>query len=111
MHFHASEWLHAARAHFCFQALSSGQSGPKRGEIRKGGTLYRVPSFRVSPQDKKETGHHVILYEESCFIPASNEPSRHACKHIWRMPRGSKTLLLAAGFLIDRISLTFHTIV
>ena len=42
-------------------------------------SLDRVPSFRVSPQDKKETGHHVILYEESCFI--------------------------------DRISLTFHTIV
>lgn len=61
--------------------------------------------------EKKETGHHVILYEENCFIPASNEPSRRACTHIWRMPRGSKTLLLAAGFLIDRISLTFHTIV
>ena len=42
-------------------------------------SLDRVPSFRVSPQDKKETGRHVILYEESCFI--------------------------------DRISLTFHTIV
>ena len=74
-------------------------------------SLDRVPSFRVSPQDKKETGHHVILYEESCFIPASNEPSRRACTHIWRMPRGSKTLLLAAEFLIDRISLTFHTII
>ena len=47
---------------------------------RKGGNrLYRVPSFRVSPQEKKETGRYVILYEESCFI--------------------------------DRISLTFHTIV
>ena len=64
---------------FCFQALSSGQSGPKRGEIRKGGTLYRVLPFRVSPQDKRETSRYVILYEESCFI--------------------------------DRISLTFHTIV
>ena len=42
-------------------------------------SLDRMPSFRVSPQDKKETGRHVILYEESCFI--------------------------------DRISLTFHTIV
>ena len=42
-------------------------------------SLDRVPSFRVSPQDKKETGRHVILYEESCFI--------------------------------DRISLTFHTII
>jgi len=42
-------------------------------------SLDRVPSFRVSPQDKRETGRYVILYEESCFI--------------------------------DRISLTFHTIV
>ena len=42
-------------------------------------SLDRVPSFRVSTKNKKETGRHVILYEESCFI--------------------------------DRISLTFHTIV
>ncbi len=96
---------------FLFSSAFFGPIWPEAWRNTKGGTLYRVTSFRVSPQDKKETGHHVILYEESCFIPASNEPSRHACKHIWRMPRGSKTLLLAAGFLIDRISLTFHTIV
>ena len=29
------------------------------------------------------------------FIPASNEPSGHACMHIWRLPRGSNTPLLA----------------
>ena len=30
------------------------------------------------------------------FIPASNEPSSHACMDIWRLPRGSNTPLLAA---------------
>ena len=34
------------------------------------------------------------------FIPASNEPSSHACMDIWRLPRGSNTPLLAAGYLI-----------
>ena len=33
------------------------------------------------------------------FIPASNEPNGHACMHIWRLPRGSNTLLLAAWSL------------
>ncbi|ERI67475.1 hypothetical protein HMPREF1548_04775 [Clostridium sp. KLE 1755] len=33
------------------------------------------------------------------FIPVSNEPSSHACMDIWRLPRGSNTLL-AAGYLI-----------
>ena len=28
------------------------------------------------------------------FIPASNEPSSHACMDIWRLPRGSNTLQL-----------------
>ena len=32
-------------------------------------------------------------------IPAGNEPSGHACMHIWRLPRGSTTPLLAAGLL------------
>ena len=30
------------------------------------------------------------------FIPASNEPSSHACMAIWRLPRGSKTPLLCS---------------
>jgi len=37
------------------------------------------------------------------FTPASNEPSSHACMDVWRLPRGSKTSLLAAGFLINTI--------
>ena len=37
------------------------------------------------------------------FIPAGNEPSGHACMHIWRLPRGSKTpLLCSAASLILR---------
>ena len=36
----------------------------------------------------------------SFFIPASNEPSSHACMDIWRLPRGSNTPLLAAEYLI-----------
>ena len=37
------------------------------------------------------------LTEKRChFIPASNEPSSHACMDIWRLPRGSNTPLLAA---------------
>ena len=35
------------------------------------------------------------------FIPASNEPSGRACTASWRMPRGSNTPLLAAGYLIE----------
>ena len=31
------------------------------------------------------------------FIPASNEPSGHACMHIWRLPRGSNTPLLCSA--------------
>ena len=34
------------------------------------------------------------------FIPASNEPTIHACMDSWRLPRGSKPPLLAAGALI-----------
>ena len=30
------------------------------------------------------------------FIPASNEPSIHACMDIWRLPRGSKPPLLCS---------------
>ena len=30
------------------------------------------------------------------FIPASNEPSSHACMDIWRLPRGSNTPLLCS---------------
>ena len=33
------------------------------------------------------------------FIPASNEPSGHVCMSIWRLPRGSNTPQLAAGYL------------
>ena len=33
------------------------------------------------------------------FIPASNEPNGHAGASIWRLPRGSKTPLLAVGVL------------
>ena len=37
------------------------------------------------------------------FIPASNEPSSHACMDIWRLPRGSNTpLLCSAASLIPR---------
>ena len=35
----------------------------------------------------------------SLFIPASNEPSSRACADIWRMPRGSNTQPLGAGYL------------
>ena len=38
--------------------------------------------------------------KEHDIIPASNEPSGRACTASWRMPRGSNTLLLAAGYLI-----------
>ena len=31
------------------------------------------------------------------IIPASNEPSGHACMHIWRLPRGSNTPLLCSA--------------
>ena len=34
------------------------------------------------------------LPEKLLFIPASNEPSSHACMDIWRLPRGSNTPLL-----------------
>ena len=38
-----------------------------------------------------------------CFIPASNEPSGHACMHIWRLLRGSNTpLLYSATNLMPR---------
>ena len=33
------------------------------------------------------------------FIPASNEPSGHACMSIWRLPQGSNTPQLATGYL------------
>ena len=40
------------------------------------------------------------IFEGKCFfIPASNEPSGHACMYIWRLPRGSNTPMLAAGAL------------
>ena len=41
---------------------------------------------------------HVVLHscDQVPFIPASNEPSSHACMDIWRLPRGSNTPLLAA---------------
>ena len=37
------------------------------------------------------------------FIPASNEPSGHACMSIWRLPRGSNTpQLCCAASLMPR---------
>ena len=36
---------------------------------------------RLHPQDRYK------IYSAD-FIPASNEPSGHACMHIWRLPRG-----------------------
>ena len=47
-------------------------------------------------RQKPDTSRYII-------IPASNEPSGHACMHIWRLPRGSNTPLLAAGSLTERI--------
>ena len=42
------------------------------------------------------------------FIPASNEPSGHACMRIWRLPRGSNTpLLCSATNLMPRCSGVF----
>ena len=40
--------------------------------------------------------HAKIPSPKAIFIPASNEPSSHACMDIWRLPRGSNTPLLAA---------------
>ena len=34
-------------------------------------------------------------------IPASNEPSGHACMSIWRLPQGSNTPMLASGYLTE----------
>ena len=45
------------------------------------------------------------------FIPAGNEPSGHACMHIWRLPRGSKPQLLAAGSLTAVIAIFFGVLV
>ena len=48
---------------------------------------------------EKKTGRKI----DREFIPASNEPSSHACMDIWRLPRGSNTpLLCSAASLIPR---------
>ena len=38
-------------------------------------------------RENREGNYEPILV----FIPASNEPSGHACMSIWRLPRGSNT--------------------
>ena len=38
-----------------------------------------------------------IILSGAFFIPASNEPSGHACMRIWRLPRGSNTPLLCSA--------------
>ena len=42
------------------------------------------------------TKEEILQDDRFFFIPASNEPSSHACMDIWRLPRGSNTPLLAA---------------
>ena len=54
--------------------------------LRQGADILEMDVFRTT--------------DGKLFIPASNEPSSHACMDIWRLPRGSNTPLLAAGYLI-----------
>ena len=62
----------------------------------------RLAGLNTKLLEKVDIGEIPFLaaYDLS-FIPASNEPSGRACTASWRMPRGSNTPLLAAGYLIE----------
>ncbi|WP_321004295.1 hypothetical protein [Eisenbergiella porci] len=62
-------------------------------------SLTAVPVGTIYQSVKSSIVLFVIIF----FIPASNEPSSHACMDIWRLPRGSNTpLLCSAASLIPR---------
>ena len=57
----------------------------------KGGLQYGL-TMESNPRPFSDEWWELVGW----FIPASNEPSSHACMDIWRLPRGSNTPLLAA---------------
>ncbi len=67
--------------------------------IRSGRIILWMPRWRQIDNEiyllecqSYDDGSMAIRSAEYAFIPASNEPSGHACMHIWRLPRGSLTI-------------------
>ena len=65
------------------------------------------PATKADIQVGKDLQDTLQANRERCVgmaanIRGSNEPSRHACMDIWRLPRGLNTPLLAAGYLIEK---------
>ncbi len=98
-----------------FTGQNKGAQNPER--IRKG-TVFGIcccaaislvisvilyifaPYFvRIFNQDPEVAAYGILKAHISTpfFIPASNEPSGHACMSIWRLPRGSNTPQLCCG--------------
>jgi len=70
--------------------------------VKENAPLEKVEHVLLEKLENSDNGEIYLDDDDmQLFIPASNEPSSHACMDIWRLPRGSNTPFLAAGFLID----------
>ena len=83
------------KVYFCFPCLGISPLFSGKAEIDFLPVMVKVYHCFLRLSTKYFTWLTIV------FIPASNEPSIHASMDIWRLPRGSNTPLLAAGYLIQ----------